>query len=278
MDSGVLWAEQHIRLKRCREGAFIYNINDAFIGRALDKYGEISRGEIIFLCQLIRPGMTVVEVGANIGLLTVPFARLVAPRGKVIAFEPQRIVYQMLCGNLALNAIDNVTGHNCAVGRAAGSIAVPPVDYERPGNFGGVSIGISGKGETVPLVMIDSLALARCDFMKIDVEGMELDVLQGAANTVRRFRPRLYVENDRPDKSQALIEHLLALGYRLYWHTPCLYNADNFFGDSENIFPSIVSDNMVGIPRTGPLSIRVEGLIEITSKDATPPRVAGAAT
>src|SRR6266436_8322830 len=78
MDSGVLWAEQHIRLKRCREGAFIYNINDAFIGRALDKYGEISRGEIMFLCQLIRPGMTVVEVGANIGLLTVPFARLVA--------------------------------------------------------------------------------------------------------------------------------------------------------------------------------------------------------
>jgi hypothetical protein len=52
MDSGVLWAEQHIRLKRCREGAFIYNTNDAFIGRALDKYGEISRGEITFLCAL----------------------------------------------------------------------------------------------------------------------------------------------------------------------------------------------------------------------------------
>ena len=59
----------------------------AFIGRALDKYGEISRGEIMFLCQLIRPGMTVVEVGANISLITVPFARLVAPGGKVIAFR-----------------------------------------------------------------------------------------------------------------------------------------------------------------------------------------------
>ena len=45
MDSGVLWAEQHIRLKGCRDGAFIYNINDAFIGRALHKYREISRGE-----------------------------------------------------------------------------------------------------------------------------------------------------------------------------------------------------------------------------------------
>jgi tRNA A58 N-methylase Trm61 len=83
-----------------------------FIGRALDKYGEISRGEIIFLRQLIRPGMTLVEVGANIGVLTVPFARLVAHGGTVIAFEPQRIVFHMLCGNLALNALYNVLAHN----------------------------------------------------------------------------------------------------------------------------------------------------------------------
>ena len=272
MDSGVLWAEQHIRLKRCREGAFIYNINDAFIGRALDKYGEISRGEIIFLCQLIRPGMTVVEVGANIGLLTVPFARLVAPGGKVIAFEPQRIVYQMLCGNLALNAITNAFAHNSAIGCGPGSITVPPVDYTKPGNFGGVSLRGRKEGETVPLLTIDSLSLDRCDFMKIDVEGMELDVLQGAAHTLERFRPRLYVENDRPENSPSLIRHLLALDYRLYWHFPLLYNADNYFGDREDIFPGIVSDNMVAVPRTGPLSIGVEGLIEIISEDASPPR------
>jgi FkbM family methyltransferase len=272
MDSGVLWAEQHIRLKRCREGAFIYNINDAFIGRALHKYGEISRGEIVFLCQLIRPGMTVVEVGANIGLLTVPFARLVAPGGKVIAFEPQRIVYQMLCGNLALNAIINVFAHNSAIGREPGSITVPPVDYAKVGNFGGVSLRGRKEGETVPLLTIDSLSLDRCDFMKIDVEGMELDVLQGAAHTLEQFRPRLYVENDRPENSPSLIRHLLALDYRLYWHFPLLYNADNYFGDMEDIFPGIVSDNMVAVPRTGPLSIGVEGLIEIISEDASPPR------
>jgi FkbM family methyltransferase len=272
MDSGVLWAEQHIRLKRCREGAFIYNINDAFIGRALDKYGEISRAEIIFLSQLIRPGMTVVEVGANIGLLTVPFARLVAPGGKVIAFEPQRIVYQMLCGNLAVNAINNAFAYNIAIGCEPGSITVPPVDYTKPGNFGGVSLRGWKEGETVPLLTVDSLSLDRCDFMKIDVEGMELDVLQGAAHTMKRYRPQLYVENDRSKNSPSLIRHLLALDYRLYWHFPLLYNADNYFGDREDIFPGIVSDNMVAVPRSGPLSIGVAGLIEITSEDATPPR------
>ena len=270
LNNKTLWAERHIRLKRCREGALIYNINDWYIGRALDKYGEISRGEALFLSQVIRPGMTVVEVGANIGLLTVPFARFVAPGGKVIAFEPQRIVYQMLCGNIALNALDNVFAHNTAVGRAPGSISVPPVNYEQPGNFGGVELGRSATGEPVPLVTIDSLALERCDFMKIDVEGMELDVLVSAAETLRRFRPRLYIENDRVEKSPALIEHLFALDYRLYWHTPFLYRTDNFFGDQENIFPGIVSDNVIALPREGQLSI--VDLIEITSKDARVPR------
>jgi FkbM family methyltransferase len=272
LDNKVLWAERHIRLKRCRDGALIYNINDRYIGHALDKYGEISRGEVMFLRQLIQAGMIVVEVGANIGHLTVPFARLAAPGGTVIAFEPQRIVYQMLCGNVALNALDNVLVYNYAVGRAPGAITVPPVDYRLPGNFGGVSVGAFASGETVQLVTIDSLALHRCDFMKIDVEGMELEVLEGARATVERCRPRLYVENDRIEKSPALIEHLLELDYQLYWHTPFLYSSNNFFGDQEDIFPGIVSDNMLGVPRTGPRSMAVPGLIEITSKDSLPPR------
>jgi hypothetical protein len=104
--------------------------------------------------------------------------------------------------------------------------------------------------------------------MKIDVEGMELDVLKGV---IHRFRPRLYVENDRIEKSATLIEHLLASDYQLYWHLPWLYNSDNFFADPESIFARIVSYNMVAVPRTGPLSITVHGLIEITSPDASPP-------
>src|SRR5262249_28338799 len=162
-----------------------------------------------------HPGMTVVEVGANIGLLTVPFARLVAPGGKVIAFEPQRIVHQILCGNLALNALTNVFAQNSAIGSECGCITVPPIDYAQTGNFGGVSLRGRNEGESIPLLTIDSLSLDRCDFMKIDVEGMELDVLRGAARTLARFRPILYLENDRPENSSWLIRHLLALEYRL---------------------------------------------------------------
>jgi FkbM family methyltransferase len=190
----------------------------------------------------------------------------------VIAFEPQRIIFQMLCGNVAINAIDNVVAYNMAVGHRTGSVTLPRVDYAQPGNFGGVSVDAAAAGEPVPLVTVDSLGLNRCDFMKIDVEGMEQDVLEGAHDTLRRFRPRLYVENDRIDKSPTLIEHLFALDYRLYWHTPFLYEEDNFFRDQENVFAGVVSDNMVCIPRSGPLSMTVVGLVEITSKDAVPPR------
>src|SRR5262249_9002967 len=94
MDTNPLWTCQHIRLKQCREGAMLYTVNDTYIGRALDKYGEISRDEVLFLQQLTRPGMTVLEVGANIGVFTVPLARFVHPGGRVIALDPQRIINQ----------------------------------------------------------------------------------------------------------------------------------------------------------------------------------------
>src|SRR5262245_57640837 len=68
-------------------------------------------------------------------------------------------MYQILCGNLALNAIDNVVAHNSAAGHSTGSITVPSVDYTKLGNFGAVSLTGSRQGDIVPLVTIDSLAL-----------------------------------------------------------------------------------------------------------------------
>jgi hypothetical protein len=138
----------------------------------------------------------------------------------------------------------------------------------RIGNFGAVAIDAAGEGRIIPLTTIDALALPGCDFLKIDVEGMEREVVEGAADTIRRFRPRIYVENDRAEKSAALTECLLALDYRLYWRLPPLFEPDNFFDDRENIFPTVVAINMLCIPRSGPLSIVVKGLAEITSKDA----------
>ena len=97
------------------------------------------------------------------------------------------------------------------------------------------------------MVTIDGLQLPRCDLLKVDVEGMELPVLRGAADTIRKFHPILYVENDRLESSPALIEYLLALDYQLYWHLPPLFHPANFFENPVNVFGNVVSSNMLCI-------------------------------
>lgn len=266
MSNPPLLAEHHIRVKRCRQGLLMYNVADEYVGRSLHLYGEFSEGEGDAFRQLISPGQVVLDIGANIGAHTLCFANLVGPGGAVLAFEPQRIVYQMLCGNMALNAVTNVFANHLALGREAGSVLVPQLDYAQPGNYGGLALGSFASGERVSVVALDSLDLPRCDFVKIDVEGMEREVLGGAARTIARFQPTLYVENDRAEHSQALIADLLGIGYRLYWHCPPLFNPKNF-DEAENVFGGIVSVNMICLPRSSELV--VNGLPEITSPDAS---------
>ncbi|MGA3003569.1 MAG: FkbM family methyltransferase [Acetobacteraceae bacterium] len=236
------------QLARCRSGVMLCNRNDTYIGASLRKYGEFSGEETALFRLIVQPGRTVLDIGANIGVHTVDLSCLVGPDGTVHSFEPQRLTFQLLCANVALNSCSNVFTHHTAVGAAAGTILVPSLDPGESHNYGGLSLLGSGVGEPVALVTIDSMELSDCQFIKIDIEGMETEALRGAAVTIQQFRPFLYVENDRQGRSAELIGLLQQYGYRLYWHTPPLYSANNFRVDMENIFGSKVSVNMIGIP------------------------------
>ena len=252
-----------------REGYVLYNANDVYVGQAIERYGEYGEIEAQVLRQLCRPGAVAVEVGANLGTHTLVLARGVGRSGYVYAFEAQRVVFQALCANLAINSIVNVDARHAAVGAERGWVLIPDIDYTQTGNFGGVSVNAFTSGRKVAKVTLDDeLDAARLDLIKIDVEGMELEVLRGAAALIGRFRPALYVENDRTETSEALIRHLLGLDYRLYWHLPPLYNPANFFGESENVYSNIVSVNMLCLPRTTPQSI--QGLVEVTDPTQHP--------
>ena len=241
-------------LAACRSGLMLFNRNDTYIGASLRKYGEFSGGETVLFGIFVQPGMTVLDIGANIGVHTVDLSCLVGAAGTVHAFEPQRLIFQVLCANVALNSCTNVFTHNAAVGAASGSLLVPSLDPNGQNNYGGVSLPGAQQGESVPLVTIDSLDLRFCHAIKLDVEGMETEALQGAAVTIARCRPFIYVENDREARSAELISLLQSYGYRLYWHLPMIYSADNFRADKENIFGNTVSANMLCVPAEIPQS------------------------
>lgn len=242
-------AESPYRLKRCRQGTMLYNVNDRYIGEALDRYGEYGENELQVLLQLVRPGDTVVEAGANIGCHSVPIAKALQPNGALVAFEPQRLTYQLLCANLALNGLLNVYARNAAAGRAPGQISVPLLDPRSVQNFGGLSLVGSEKGEPVPIETIDGFSLASCRMIKADVQGMEADVLAGAEATIKRCRPILYVENENATTSSVLIRQIQSYGYRIWDHRPPLFNPRNKAGVEENLYLNVVSLNMLCIPQ-----------------------------
>jgi FkbM family methyltransferase len=252
----------HLRMKRCRYRLMLYSAFDTYIGRSFDLYGEFAEAEIAIFRQLVRPGQCVFDVGANIGAHTIALAAIVGPHGRVTSFEPQRVIFQMLNANVALNGLHHVTTHQMALGSAAGSLKVPPLDYAGELNFGGLSLEHIKQGEEVRQSTFDSLAVRACDFVKIDVEGMEIEVLKGMAETIQRFRPAMYVENDRRHKSAALVGHLLGLGYRLYYHVSAVFPATNFFANPVNVFGAAGAFNMICLP--GERSHSAGGLREIT--------------
>lgn len=261
-DSNTLIDKGYIAVKKSRYGYMTYNKNDIYVGKSFDLYGEFSYLEAVLFEQIVKPQHVVLDVGANIGAFTLLFSQLVGVKGRVLAFEPQRIVHQMLCANVALNALMNVDVYHACVGSTDEIVDVVELNPYISNNFGGISMDLAHTaGSPVPTLLIDTLPLNRCDFMKIDVEGMEEQVLRGAVKTLQTFRPLLYIENDRKEKSASLIDFVRSQGYRIFSHTPALYNPQNFFQCSVNVFGNIVSKNILCVPKES--DIRVEGLVEL---------------
>ena len=254
----ALVSAQHIRVKPTRHGLMLYNVNDRYVGRSFELYGEFSAGETELFRQVIRPGATVVDAGANIGAHTVFFAQAVGPGGLVLAFEPQRLVFQMLCANLALNEIENVHALNLGLGETPGRAHIPLLGYACQENFGGIGLNSAAVGEEVEVLALDCVDFERLDFIKIDVEGLEAAVIRGGRNVISRHRPLIYAENDRREHSAELITLLDSLNYQLYWHLPPLFSPTNFYGNSENVFGGQVSGNVLAVPHE--LGTAVTGL------------------
>lgn len=233
----------------------LYFSKDEVIGRSLELYGEFSESENRTMLPFIKPGDVVLDVGANVGTVTLPFAHRVGPQGRVYAFEPQRIVFQHLCANIALNGLFNVDARCAAVGAATGVAHILDVSPDRIKNAGAARISHETGDAAVPLIKLDDLDLPRCSLIKIDVEGMEAQVLAGADNLVERHQPIVYFEAKPGDNTRACLVWLIARSYSLYWHFSAFFEPHNFRKHTENVFGSIGDVNVLALPRDCDLKV-----------------------
>lgn len=243
-----------LKIKNCRRGTMAFFGHDIYVGRSLDVYGEFSESEVSLFNECVQEGSVVVEVGANIGAHTVFLAQKVGPTGQVFAFEPQRQVFQVLCSNIILNGFNNVHAFQMGLAEQAGMSQVLSLDATVEANIGGRSLGtIEGMSNYEPVIIntLDSFNLNRLDFLKIDVEDLEKNVLDGSQQTIARCRPILYVENDREDKSETLIQTIFDLGYNAWWHIAKMFNPNNHNKIPEDIFvpQNLASFNLFCVPK-----------------------------
>ncbi len=226
----------------CAERRIIINEYDHDISMELDRSSYMGGSiywlgyhhwrEMDYFRENLKPGMTFIDVGANQGEFTL-FAAKYLRTGSVLSFEPEKTMFQALKKNIELNSFDNIQYFNFGLGNKDGILKLYTSSNVKP--HGGIHEGLfttypdGSRNEYVQEISIkrldDALSntkTARVDFIKIDVEGAELFVLQGAEETIRLFKPKLMLELNEETFRNAgygtsdLIGFLEKHNYRIY--------------------------------------------------------------
>ncbi|MEJ2855931.1 MULTISPECIES: FkbM family methyltransferase [unclassified Saccharothrix] len=206
--------------------------------RVLARLTPFVEPELIGLRDVVRPGDTCVDIGAALGLYTVSLSRLVGPQGTVHSIEPLLFAHPALSYVLRPREGRNIVRHSVALGTREGKdVMSVPVRHGLPvtgRSF--LTAGADGLGSNTEfaehlevVVRTDTLdrfvaanGIERLDFVKADVEGAELRVLQGGTETIERFRPKLLLEIEERHlarfgyRAEDVVEWLAERGYRMF--------------------------------------------------------------
>jgi FkbM family methyltransferase len=176
---------------------------------------------MLSIVNTLPDNCVIVDGGANTGVVSVPLANAVKARGgQVYSFEVQRSLFYALCGTAALNDLDNLNIFNCGLGAKETTLLIENINYSHAQDFGMVSLVDQERLKTVDhrhvdIATIDQLELNQLDFLKLDVEGMEIDILNGGAATIKAHRPWAYIEFWTVGKS-AVMDWFQGMDYTFY--------------------------------------------------------------
>lgn len=225
-----------VNLIKCIDADYLLFATDDIISNVLHRTGQWEE-YLIAISKMFLKGISeplVLDIGANLGAYSIPIAKEIQNiGGKVIGFEPQRIVYYQLCGNIILNRLCNYQAINKAVGHFIGEVEIPELNYENCTNIGAFSMNkeyrdsldiekyITKNSSLVPVITLDSLNIHKSpDLIKIDVEGFELNVLKGGENFLEKhnFPPIIFEAWDLDwysEEKTRLLKFIKYLGYEI---------------------------------------------------------------
>ena len=215
--------DRPLRQTNTRYGNMMVFDGDPTIGQSLEVYGEYCHMEIELIKRMITDQSWVLDIGANIGTHTLGIAPYVE---RVIAFEPDIDNFYVLTANCSAAGLSNVSPTRLALGDLM-SDGTTQFDYGKT---------TVTSGNDFKIAPVDMLGIPRIDFMKIDVEGSELQVLYGARSTLANAKPDLLIEMQDESKYTSVYQYLKSFGYNIFWFPVGTFSPTNHNNVEENIF------------------------------------------
>jgi FkbM family methyltransferase len=202
--------------------------NDNCISAALRQGKLFEHFLLAFVQNFIPKNKNMMDIGANIGIWSIVYSTII--NKTIYAFEPQQEIFKCFESNILLNNCANIKSYNIGLSDKRGS-AKMNANYTTPNNFGAFRICSSGNLD-IQLESGDNLGLTDIGFIKIDVEGHELDAITGLKATILRDKPVIFIEIHKTDpRCNETFQLIVSLGYTRIiklTHCDCLFLHDSF--------------------------------------------------
>jgi FkbM family methyltransferase len=262
--------ENPIAQATARHGNFVFFRNDDPIGACLHHYGEWAQQELDLFDLILTETSNIADIGANIGTHSVFFSKK-ASKGRVISFEPQLYIFELLCANLLMNGCYNVFPINAALSNKPSRQRMVNFNPFNDGkvNYGEFKINShDDKGILTSVFTLDGYFDShKFDLIKMDVEGHELEALDGAKKIIKKHKPTLYIEYNSDTGNEELLQLLERSGYNCYWHVYTKHNPKNFNNKTQDVW---CEENMI-VDKTN-YHKKFEGNIICVHRDKVQPR------
>jgi FkbM family methyltransferase len=223
--------------------------NDGF-GRLICYFGEAAEEMFAFFSDYLRPGMTVVDVGSNIGTHSIYAAGLVGPSGRVHAVEPEPTTISLLNYNISANGLSNITVHECCAANETGILRLNiNVDSAKTSLVGTSEVGVDVPADRLDQILPTGIMI---DLLKIDAEGFDYEVLLGASGLFDNS-PRVVVI-EALERFCEVSNFLTSRGYSLFMFEPSDHTLREFTAQPSNTYA--VHESVL-LNRVGPGAWRV---------------------